>query len=248
MRALKILGIVLGGFAALIVFLLLAVWLLVNPNDYKGRIAQTVKQSTGRDLSLPGKIKLAVFPWIAFEFGPATLGNPPGFTDEPFASVQHVALRVKLLPLLRRRLQIGHVEIDGLNLRLLRNAQGRGNWQDFGGETKTAASHPGASNTETLADLGGVVIKDSRLSYQDVVADHVNLDVGHVTSGIAVPVKLKLDLVTGRGRQPIELASTFDVILDIAKEQYRLAPIELDGTVSPGRARLRCRGNSQRRI
>ena len=231
----KILGIALGGLAALIVLLLLAVWLFVNPNDYRGRIAQTVKQSTGRDLALPGEIKLAVFPWVALEFGPASLGNRPGFNAEPFASVQHVALRVKLLPVLRRQLQIGRIEIDGLDLRLLRNAQGRGNWQDFGGETTTAASHPrGASKTETLADLGGVVIKDSRLSYQDVVADHVNLDVGHVTSGIAVPVKLKLDLVTRRGAQPIGLVSSFDVMLDSAKEQYRLAPIELDGTVTPG--------------
>ena len=235
MRALKILGIALGGFAALIVLLLLAVWLFVDPNNYKGRIAETVKQSTGRELALPGEIKLAVLPWIALEFGPASLGNPPGFNAEPFVSVQHVALQVKLLPLLRRRLQVGRIQIDGLDLRLLRNAQGRGNWQEFGGETTNAASHPrGASQTETLADLGGVVIKDSRLTYQDVVADHVNLDVGRVISGIAVPVKVKLDLVTGRGAQPIGLASNFDVALDIAKEQYRLAHIELDGTVTPG--------------
>jgi AsmA protein len=229
MQALKILGIALSGLAGLMLLLLLAVWLFVNPNDYRGRIAQSVKEATDRDLSLPGKIKLGVFPWVALEFGPASLGNPPGFSAEPFASVQRVALRVKLLPLLRRRLLIGRIQIDGLDLRLLRNAYGRGNWQESGGETTTPGSHPsGASQPGTLADMDGVVIKDSRLSYQDVVADHVNLDVGHVISGIAVPVKLKLDLLTGREARPIGLASHFDVTLDIAKQLYRMAHITLD--------------------
>ena len=235
MRALKILGIALGGFAALLVLLLLAVWLFVNPNDYKGRIEETVNRSTGREFALPGEIRLAVFPWVALEFGPASLGNPPGFGAEPFVSVRHVALRVELLPLLSRRLRVGRIQIDGLDLRLRRNAQGRGNWQGLGGETTTAASRPGgASRTGTLAELGGVVIKDSRLSYQGAVADHVNLDVGRVIAGVAVPVKMKLDLVSGGGAQPIGIASNFDVTLDIAREQYRLSHIELGGTMAPG--------------
>src|SRR5665213_4626011 len=102
MRTVKILGIVVGGVIALIVVTLLAVWLLVNPNDYKGRIAAAVKQSTGRDLLLPGAIKLSIFPWVALELGPASLGNPAGFAGRQFVSVEHVALRVKLLPLLHK--------------------------------------------------------------------------------------------------------------------------------------------------
>ena len=38
-------------------------WLLVNPNDYKDRIVRAVRTSTGRELTLPGDIKLSVFPW-----------------------------------------------------------------------------------------------------------------------------------------------------------------------------------------
>jgi len=49
----------------LLVIVLLAVRALVNPNDYKDRIARMVKHSTGRELALPGDITLSVFPWIA---------------------------------------------------------------------------------------------------------------------------------------------------------------------------------------
>lgn len=234
MRAAKILGIALGSLVLLFALLLLGVRTFVNPNDYKDRIAQTVRESTGRELALPGEIKLSVFPWLALEFGPARLGNPPGFGAEPFVAVRHVALRVKLLPLLRKRLQIGRIEIEGLDLRLLRNAQGAGNWEGFGGESAAATSQPASTPRAVLSDLGSVLIKDSRLSYQDVVAEHVNLEVGRAASGLALPVSLKLDLTTHGGGQPLALASRFEVAPDFTRQQYRLAPFELSGTVIPG--------------
>ena len=70
MRALKLVGILVGGLVVLLIVLLLAVRLFVNPDDYKDRIAQEVKSSTGRELTLSGPIKLSVFPWIALELGP----------------------------------------------------------------------------------------------------------------------------------------------------------------------------------
>jgi AsmA protein len=81
MRILKLVAIALGGLVALLVIVLLAVRAFVNPNDYKDRIARAVKNSTGRELALPGKITLSVFPWIALELGPASRGNAPGFAE-----------------------------------------------------------------------------------------------------------------------------------------------------------------------
>src|ERR1700728_1888356 len=190
MRALKLVGIVVGGLIALLIVVLLGIRLFVDPNDYKDRIARAVKNSTGRELVLSGQINLSVFPWIALELGPATLGNPPGFSTEPFAAVQHVALRVKVLPLLRKELEIGRIEIDGLDLRLLKNAAGRGNWEDV--NSQNTAPDSSSRSGGNLPDLGGVEIKDSRVSYQDMVADHLNLELGHVTAGTPAPVKLQV--------------------------------------------------------
>ena len=229
-RPLKLIGIVLGGLVALVAIALLGVRLFVNPNDYKDRIAKAVKDSSGRELSLPGEIKLSVFPWIALELGPVSLGNPPGFGAESFASVKHAALRVRVLPLLHRRLQIGRIDIDGLDLRLHKNAQGKGNWQGFGGSDQTS-QRATSSGSETLGELGGVVIKDSRVSFEDIIVDHLNVDVGRVISGAATPVKLKLDLTSGPGAAPIALAGAFNFTPDMAREQYRFASLELDGTM-----------------
>jgi AsmA protein len=153
MRTGRILGFIVGGVAALIALVMISVWLLVNPNHYKAKIAAAVKDGTGRDLVLQGDIKLSVFPWIALELGPASLGNPPGFSGEPFASFQHAALRVRLLPLIHERLEIGRVEIDGLDVRLQKNAEGKGNWEGFGRAEGVAGAGP-VAGTGTLAGTG----------------------------------------------------------------------------------------------
>src|SRR5262249_887789 len=233
MRILKLVAIALGGLVALLVIVLLAVRAFVNPNDYKDRIARTVKNSTGRELALPGDIRLSVFPWIALELGPASLGNPPGFGEEPFAAVRHAALRVRLLPLLRKQLEIGRVEVDGLDLRLRKNASGRGNWQAPPESSPTPQSS-GGTGSAALRDLAGLVITDSRVSYQDMVAEYINLNVGRVAGGVEVPIKVKLDLIPSAGAQPIEIGGQFALTLEPDKSRYRLAPMALEGTLSPG--------------
>src|SRR5277367_2235180 len=111
MRTVKILSVLVGGIGVLVAGLFV-LWLSVNPNDYREQIAAAVKQSTGRDLTLMGGIHLSVFPWVALQLGPGSLGNPAGFGEEAFLAFNHVAVRVKLLPLLAKRMEVDRVDID----------------------------------------------------------------------------------------------------------------------------------------
>jgi AsmA protein len=142
-RALKLTGIVLGVLVALIALMLIGVRLFVNPNDFKGRIEKTVKDQTGRELHMPGDIKLSVFPWIALELGPVSLSNPTGFPPEPFIQVKHLALPCACL-LLHKELNIGRTTSTARPA-AAKNAQGKGNWEDFGGR-------PGAGSALGVLD------------------------------------------------------------------------------------------------
>ncbi len=184
MRILRIIAFGVGGAVALLLLGAVAVWLLVNPNDYKGKIVAAVRTATGRELALPGAIKLSVFPWLALELGPASLGNPAGFPSGEFLSVQHVALRVRLLPLLHRKLQIGRIEIDQPDLRLQENAQGTGNWQDFGQHKAAPESGTSGQNGEASSifeSLAGIAITHAHVSFDAVNVNDLNLDVGTLT-------------------------------------------------------------------
>jgi AsmA protein len=211
MRALKIFGVVIGCVVLVLIAGVIALWLIVNPNDYKGRIEAAVRSSTGRNLSLTGNIHLAVFPSIALELGPASLGNPPGFSSsQPFASLRRVSLSVRLLPLLHHQLEVGKVEIDGLDLRLLKNARGEGNWSMPA--SKTAPAPQNGSSEVALGGIGGVVLKDSRVSYQDLVVNDVNLGVGRVGSGVPIPVKWSLAVTTAAGATPIPFSGNATLV------------------------------------
>lgn len=206
MRALRIVSIIVGCVIALLVAAMIALWLLIDPNAYKGRIEAAVRSSTGRDLALTGNIHLAIFPSLALELGPASLGNPPGFSSsQPFASLERVSLRVHVLPLLHHRLDVGRVEIDGLDLRLLKNAQGQGNWSMPAGKSAPPTAQ-NSGNQMTLGGIAGVVVKGSRVSYEDMVADNVTVNIGHVSAGNLVPVRWSLSLTTGPGSRPIPIS------------------------------------------
>ena len=239
MRALRIVGIVIGCIVVVLIAAAIALWLIVNPNDYKGRIEAAVQTSTGRSLTLTGDIHLAIFPTLALELGPASLGNPPGFSSsQPFASLQRVSLRVHVLPLLHHHLEVGRVEIDGLDLRLLKNAQGQGNWaMPAGKTTPPPAQESGTQASQmTLGGIAAVVIKNSRISYQDMVADQVSVNIGHVATGIAVPIKWNLNLTTASGARPIVLSGNATLEYDANSAHLTGLDARIDDSTVRGNA------------
>jgi len=238
MRKARILGYLVAVIVVLLAALLLAVRLFVNPNNYKGNLAAAVRKATGRDLQLPGDIKLSVFPWVALELGPARLGNPPGFGKEPFVAFAHATVRVKLLPLLHRGLEVSRVELDGADLRLQRNAEGRGNWQDAA-PTSASPSRNGASAiaAPSFASFANVTIHDGRLSYQDLLVEHLNVETGSAALHRDIPVIIKFDAHRGTG-DTIVVTAKFDLGADSSLQQVRLAAVNLSGTLSrPGEDR-----------
>jgi AsmA protein len=235
MRVLKIFGIVIGALVVVLAGTLVAIYLFFDPNDHKDRIAAAVQQATGRQLALPGKLSLSVFPWIAIETGEASLGNPAGFGTEPFLTLQRARLSVKLMPLLKKQLEIGRIEIDGLDLKLKQDASGKGNWEEWGSpapEKQEAA----AGGPAPHFDLAGVAITNSRIAFQDMLADHVQIEIGHIAPGEAFPLSFSTDLTTAPGATPLPLGLEGVLSLDLDQQRYQFKDFKLHGSVQPAGA------------
>ncbi|MEO7206605.1 MAG: AsmA family protein [Steroidobacteraceae bacterium] len=238
MRNLKFLGVLAGGIVALLCIVLLGVWLLVDPNAYKGKIIAAVKDSTGRELKLPGDIKLSVIPWVALELGPASLGNPAGFDDEPFVSFTHASVRIRLLPLLRKHLEVARVEVEGLDMRLRENAAGRGNWQ--GAELEQAPAKTDVDHTDALAveSVANIRIKDGRVAYEGITVEKFNLETGSLASDRHIPVNLTFDASRVPSGEKLSLNAKFDLSQDAARKSLRFSAVNLSGTLNrPGDGR-----------
>jgi AsmA protein len=172
----KLLKIILGLFAlaaGLILVLAIVLPFIIDPNDFKNQIATAVQENTGRTLSIDGDISLSVFPWLGLEIGPTRLSNAQGFGEQPMASMEKVQVRVKLLPLLHKQLEMDTIRLSGLRLDLGKDASGRSNWDDLLGEsgekTKAGADHPGEAGGNPLTGLaiGGVEVTDARVLWDD---------------------------------------------------------------------------------
>jgi AsmA protein len=168
MRIWKGLAIAAGALVGLAVVAVVVVTLFVDPNDYKDDIERLAEQQTGRQLILDGDLRLSVFPWIAIEFGPASLGDAPGFGDEPFLALKQARLGIRFWPLLTGRVEIGTVRLDGVTVRLVTDAQGRNNWDDLSASGKSEESAPATpDDTLSTASLAGLEIENGAVSYED---------------------------------------------------------------------------------
>lgn len=188
-KTVKIIAALLG----LLLLALLIIPLLFNLNDYKGEIERLAKEASGRELQINGEIELSLFPWLGVTIGEVTLGSAPGF-DERFASIERAEVKLRLIPLLSRRLEAGVVVLRGLRLDLSVAEDGTTNWedlaagqavstgQDAGGqgengvpdalESTSPDIDPNTDGGVSLAALaiGGLQIEDAEVSY----IDHTN--------------------------------------------------------------------------
>jgi AsmA protein len=204
MRALKIGGIVIGALIGLIVIGIVAVTVLVDPNDYRDDIAKLVQEKTGRPLEIRGKLDLKIFPWLALNIHDVTLGNPPAYGKEPFLTVQTASVGVKLMPLLRKQVQVSRVAVEGLSVTLVSRGEEENNWKDLG-EAKEPPPPPGAEPAPKVS-IEGVDVSKSMLVYRDEAEKKVSrlsgLEVHTGALGGSDPVKAEIKFDYDEGRAP----------------------------------------------
>ena len=83
--------------------------MFVDVQKYKPMLETKVSDATGRPFSVGDDLKLTLFPWAGLSFSELNLGNPPGFSEKEFVAVKSFEVRVKILPLLSKNIQIKKV-------------------------------------------------------------------------------------------------------------------------------------------
>lgn len=209
-KVLRIFGILIGSLIALVVIAALVLPRIIDPNNYRDKIAEIVKKETGRDLVITGEIGWSVFPWLGVEVGETRLSNAPGFGDAPFAQVSQVQVRVRLLPLLRKELEMSTLVLEGLQLNLAKDKSGRTNWDDLMRAQETKKSAPekpaaddGAASLAALT-IGGVKVSKAQLVWDDRSTGNTQriedlyLDLGAIRQGYPVDLMLGFTAKSGK--------------------------------------------------
>ncbi|MBL3599039.1 MAG: AsmA family protein [gamma proteobacterium endosymbiont of Lamellibrachia anaximandri] len=178
-KVLKVLFGLLLSLVVLIVAAVIIVPMVVDPNDHKQEIIAEVQKATGRDLVIDGDIGLSVFPWLGLELNGLSLSNASGFGDQPFAALDHVQVRVNLVPLiLQQILEVDKVQVEGLVLNLAKSKSGVTNWDDLAkaGQKEMAdssvaeapvAEKKSAGKAMGAFSIGGIEISGAHIVWDD---------------------------------------------------------------------------------
>lgn len=225
MKAIKWVLIVVGGIIVLIILALLFIPMFVDLQDYKPRVEEMVSEATGRPFSIGGEIDLSLFPWAGFSASDIHMGNPPGFQEKDFASIKSIEVRVKLLPLISKDIQVKRFVVEEPRITIEKNKSGRTNLEGLGGAAgKVPAETPDKKGKAPEPKTGeGLPIKGLAVG-EFAVTDGSLLWIDHGTgertefSGVTLRLEdVSLD-------RPIQLALS-------AKLDGK--PIEMKGNVGP---------------
>ncbi len=256
-KALKIIGITLGALVLLVIAAAITLPFIIDPNDFKPQIEAEVKKQTGRELSLKGDLGLSIFPWIGVTLGRTELGNAPGFGETAFAVFDNAAVKVKLMPLLSKQVEVQEITLEGVEAHLVQRADGRTNWDDLAGKPADAPVTPGAGMSidvvvralvlddiqvtvdNLLGDprnrVGRVELSNSKVTMRDDSGatrqlDNVNLTVNDVLlAGItAVPVSLAFDVALSEPPLKAHVALDTKLGFDQATQDVKLSALTIE--------------------
>ena len=250
----KIITRLILGLAIIAVLLIGGVFLalnLIDPNDYKDKIQSLALEKTGRELSIDGDINLSYFPWAGLSLGSISMANPDGFGDSPFVQIESAEVKVKLLPLLKKSVEVNTVELKGLNLDLQRAADGTTNWDDLvaansadaEADSKADSGSADAGNDDGLQDLviGSIVISDAQIRWQDAQNNTdallTSFNLNSDTIELAKPFSMTTDFIvesTSMGLSA-QVNGGGKITADLDNQKYQIRQFKL-ATIASGEA------------
>jgi len=244
----KIVKTILIFLSSVVVLVLAAVVILpfiIDVNDYKSEIENVVKEKTGRTLTIEGELNLSVFPWLGISTGAIKLSNAEGFSEQNFAAIKASEVKVKLLPLFSKSVEVNTVVLKGLELHLAKNKQGTSNWDDLinkdqspqakiAKETDNKAKESETGSVLAALAIGGLDIENAQLSWDDqqagkkLVVKDLNLKVGAVAFNKPIAIKLSFLFEGSEPKLTERLSLSTQLTLDKALQKIQLAHLKIN--------------------
>ncbi len=244
-RLLKIILFSIASVVLLVIIAVIVLPLVIDPNDFKPEIQQAVEKNTGRKLNIEGDLKLSVFPWIGVSTGKLTLSNAPGFTDKLFAEITKSNIKVKLLPLLSKEVEVSRIVLKGLVLNLAKNKQGVSNWDDLSStkQTKEQPEETDKAEKEQVSPLaalaiGGIAIEQAKIVWDDqqqgkyIELNDFNFKTGKLVFGQPIAVDLSLTVVNKEPEITESINFTADLVINEQLDIFKLKQINIASITS----------------
>lgn len=138
---------------------------LVNPNQFKPMIISATDNATSRHLALDGNISWTIYPNLGLKIENISLSNPKEFQNTKFMQLKSANIAVELIPLLDHKVIFKALDIDGLNLSLIKKGN-HNNWTFTKTTLPTTKDNPDQQNTSVT--FNALSLTNSTISYNDM--------------------------------------------------------------------------------
>jgi len=170
--AVRILKWFVGFLVTLSVLIALAIVIVprvFDPNDYRDQITQLVEDKTGREMQLNGDLSVSVFPWLGIRTQGLSLAQPSEIGGQ-MVQVDTAQLRLKLMPLLSKRVEIDTVVLESPQLRFVTLANGINSLAGLTGDGEDSLEESTEGQDAELAlaiVIQGLQLSDGNLEWDD---------------------------------------------------------------------------------
>ncbi len=174
------------GLGLLLILFLAAIIIpfLVPASTYKSAIETQISDKINRQLSINGDVSISPFPVLKAKSGQVTIANANGFKSDNFASMEGMYVRIKLLPLLSKKVEVAAFELREPVINLEKRKDGSVNWI-LGSQDQNQPSAGPFKRDGRFVNLdptiGNFRLHNGKISYSDAssgvshILDNVNL-------------------------------------------------------------------------
>ncbi|MCZ6782158.1 MAG: AsmA family protein [Proteobacteria bacterium] len=227
--------IAIAGVAVLGIVGAVAGWVTLRSIDwseYEDEIVAVVRDVTGRQLTLRDGFEVDVGLTLELTPGGLRFENADWGSRPEMLTLEYLALRVRLWPLLFGRVELSRIELRGLDVLLETNGEGRPNWA-FGEPSAKPPDDAAAAAPEALEELANIEqgvdrsVEDSGLPVSMVIRSAVIEDA--IVAYHDGKTDETLELVIDRFEAEARSASA-PLHVELAA-RYQGEPLELEGTL-----------------
>jgi len=122
-KLLKILAIIVGVLLIICVIGYFAIKSYLTPETIRTIAKRVASEAVQYPVEI-GRVGLKIGFKIGITIDDVVLPKAKGFSQDPMVQVNRIALNLRLLPLLRRQIEIGSIDLSGMKINLERNREG----------------------------------------------------------------------------------------------------------------------------
>jgi len=230
----KILLVLVSLLAIIIIALVVAV-MVVDLNQYKQTLQNSIKQASGYDVQIIGDIKLSLTP-VGVSMGDIQASLNGG---EDFAKIGEFAIALEVLPLLSKEVKVDYLNLKNVDIKIQKDKNGKLNTQASSPAKSPKEPDTSSQSQIPLVEVGRINLENINISYKDLQAntqarvDSLNLNITNIvydsskqglsTLGFSAKGAIKKINYEKYNLHNIDLVANLrDSLVDISKMDYTI--------------------------